>query len=155
MEELLRFDSPVQFSRRIAVADFELHGQPIEAGSFVLTCLGAANHDPEQWGPTADELDLGRTARPSTCRSAVASTTASVRRWPASRAAAAFAALARRFPDLELAEEPPPWNGRIVLRGLDALPLTVRRPLTAARARAQAGFTVTATGRCPRRRWRP
>ena len=60
VEELLRFDSPVQFSRRIAVQDFELHGQVIEAGSFVLTCLGAANHDPQRWGDTADELDLGR-----------------------------------------------------------------------------------------------
>ncbi len=61
VEELLRFDSPVQFSRRIALADFDVDGREIEQGSFVLTCLAAANHDPEQWGPTADELDLGRT----------------------------------------------------------------------------------------------
>ena len=36
---------------------------------------------------------------------------------------AAFGALARRFPDLQLIDEHPSFNGRIVLRGLDALPL--------------------------------
>ena len=47
---------------------------------------------------------------------------------PASISISAFvqkadAALARRFPDLELVDEQPAWNNRIVLRGLDALPL--------------------------------
>jgi hypothetical protein len=34
-------------------------------------------------------------------------------------------ALVRRFPDLELAADEPAWNGRIILRGLDALPVAV------------------------------
>ncbi len=123
VEELLRFDSPVQFSRRIAVADFELHGRTIEAGSFVLTCLGAANHDPERWGPTADELDLGRSGAAqhvsfgSGVHHCLGASLARV------EARAAFGALARRFDGLEVADEHPAWNGRIVLRGLDALPL--------------------------------
>src|SRR5207244_8014022 len=40
VEELLRFDSPVQFSRRIAVADMEVAGHAIAKGSFLMTCLG-------------------------------------------------------------------------------------------------------------------
>jgi cytochrome P450 len=125
VEELLRFDSPVQFSRRIAVSDLELHGRTIEAGSFVLTCLGGANHDPQQWGPTADELDLGRAGAAhhvsfgSGVHHCLGAALARV------EARAAFGALARRFPDLELVDEHPVWNGRIVLRGLDALPLSI------------------------------
>ena len=123
VEELLRFDSPVQFSRRIAVTDFELHGCHIEAGSFVLTCLGGANHDPQRWGETADELDLGRTGAAqhvwfgSGVHHCLGASLARV------EARAAFAALARGFADLEPVDEHPPWNGRLVLRGLDALPL--------------------------------
>jgi cytochrome P450 len=128
VEELLRFDSPVQFSRRIAVQDFELHGRSIEAGSFVLTCLGSANHDPRRWGDTADELDLGRVGAAqhvsfgSGVHHCLGASLARV------EARAAFAALARRFPGLESIDAHPPWNGRIVLRGLDALPLAFDVP---------------------------
>ncbi|MGZ4690934.1 MAG: cytochrome P450 [Acidimicrobiia bacterium] len=130
VEELLRFDSPVQFSRRIAIQDFELHGQLIEAGSFVLTCLGAANRDPQQWGDTADELDLGRTGAAqhvsfgSGVHHCLGASLARV------EGRAAFGALVRRFPDLELADDHPVWNGRVVLRGLDALDLAYDRSAT-------------------------
>ena len=60
VEELLRFDSPVQFSRRIALEPIEISGQVVAPGEFVMTCLGAANRDPLKFGPTAGELDLGR-----------------------------------------------------------------------------------------------
>ncbi len=87
VDELLRYDSPVQMSRRITVAPYEIGGKTIEAGSIVMTCLGSANRDPAKWG--AD----GRRARPpaaptraTTCRSAAASTPASARTSPGSRA---------------------------------------------------------------------
>jgi cytochrome P450 len=127
VEELLRFDSPVQFSRRIAVADIELRGQTIEAGSFVLTALGAANRDPEHWGDTADELDLGRAGAAqhvsfgSGVHHCLGAALARV------EGQAAFGALVRRFDDLQLVEDEQAWNGRIVLRGLDALPLAFRQ----------------------------
>jgi cytochrome P450 len=124
VEELLRFDSPVQFSRRIAVSDIEIDGNLIEAGSFVLTCLGAANRDPEHWGAAADELDLGRVGAAqhvsfgSGVHHCLGAALARV------EARAAFSALARRFEHLELVEEHQAWNGRIVLRGLDTLPIS-------------------------------
>jgi cytochrome P450 len=123
VEELLRFDSPVQFSRRIAIKDFELGGETIDAGSFVLTCLGAANHDPEHWGETSEELDLARVGAAqhvsfgSGVHHCLGAALARI------EGRAAFSALVRRFDDLELVEEQQSWNGRIVLRGLDALPL--------------------------------
>lgn len=124
VEELLRYDSPVQFSRRIALQDFDVRGEQIEAGAFVLTCLGAANHDPEHWGPTADDLDLGRAGAAhhvsfgSGVHHCLGAALARV------EGRAAFSALTRRFPGLELVDEPRAWNGRIVLRGLDRLRLT-------------------------------
>ncbi len=123
VDELLRFDSPVQFSRRIAVQDLELHGHVIDAGSFVLTCLAGANRDPEHWGPTADDLDLARpnAAQHVSFGSGIHHCLGAALARMEGRAV--FGALVRRFADLGLIDEHPTFNGRIVLRGLDSLPL--------------------------------
>jgi hypothetical protein len=123
-EELLRFDSPVQYSRRIVVEPTEIRGQAIEVGDFVLTCLGSANHDPLRWGPSADTLDLGRDgagAHLSFGNGIHHCLGAALARL---EGRVALGSLARRLPTLELAGEPV-RNGRIVLRGLDALPVRV------------------------------
>ena len=124
VEELLRYDSPVQFSRRITTADLDVAGTTIPAGTFTLTCLGSANHDEARWGPTADELDITRADAGQHMSfgngihhclgSSLARTEAQV----------AIGALVRRFPDLALAGEPE-RNGRVVLRGLESLPVTL------------------------------
>ena len=123
VEELLRFDSPVQFSRRIAVADIEIAGHAIEAGSILLTCLGSANRDEAHWGADAADLDLTRAGAAQHMSfgggvhhclgAALARVEGQV----------ALGSLIRRFPRLELATDTPDWNGRIILRGLDSLPL--------------------------------
>ena len=123
-EELLRWDSPVQYSRRIATADFEIGGKSIKSGDFVLTCLGSANHDPERWGPTADVLDLGRDGAGghlsfgSGIHHCMGAALARL------EGRVALSSLANRFPTLSLAA-PVTRNGRIVLRGLDALPVAI------------------------------
>lgn len=123
VEELLRFDGPVQFSRRITLTDLEIGEETVPAGSFVFTVLGAANHDPAHFGPDADALDLTRRLAPQHlsfgggihhCLGAVLAR---------AEARAAIGALARRFPGMTLATDTPGWNGRLVLRGLDALPV--------------------------------
>jgi cytochrome P450 len=124
VDELLRFDSPVQISRRIALTDIEVQGFEVPAGSFVFTSLGAANHDPAAFGPTAERLDL---RRPDAARHlAFGSGThhclgASLARL---QGAEAIGGLIRRFPALE-ATAAPAWSGRLVLRGMDALPLSL------------------------------
>lgn len=124
IDELLRFDSPVQLSRRIALSDIEVGGFAVPAGSFVLTSLGSANHDPAVFGPTADRLDL---RRPDAARHlAFGSGThhclgASLARL---QGAEAIGALIRRFPGLEPTGEPA-WSGRLVLRGMDSLLLSL------------------------------
>jgi cytochrome P450 len=124
VEELLRYDSPVQFSRRITLDDLDIDGTTIPAGTFVLTCLGSANHDETRWGPSADALDITRhdagqhMSFGNGIHHCLGSSLART------EGQAAIAMLVRRFPDLELDGEPE-RNGRVVLRGLESLPITV------------------------------
>jgi cytochrome P450 len=59
VEELLRFDSPVQMTDRLALEDVELSGRGIRKGQIVAVLIGAANRDPEAFHDP-DRLDLGR-----------------------------------------------------------------------------------------------
>lgn len=125
VEELLRFDSPVQFSRRIALEELEIDGHVVAPGEFVMTCLGAANRDPLKFGPTAGELDLGR----ADAREHVSFGSgvhhclgAALARLEGQEA---IGRLVRRFPEIAAAGAPT-HNGRLVLRGYDELPVTLR-----------------------------
>ena len=60
IEEIIRFDSPIQFTRRVCAEPLEIGGVTAPAGSLLFLALGAANRDPEQWGDSADVLDLAR-----------------------------------------------------------------------------------------------
>lgn len=59
VEELLRYESPVQHTARIAHADFELGGKTILKGSRIVVVLAAANRDPNRF-PDPDRLNLLR-----------------------------------------------------------------------------------------------
>ena len=59
---LLRYDSPVQFTGRRAVADLELGGRRIKEGDHVVLFLGAANRDPEVF-PDPDRFDITRESK--------------------------------------------------------------------------------------------
>ena len=59
VEEILRYESPVQFTARVLKEDIEVCGQPIPKRWTVLCMLGAANRDPKQF-KDPDELDLKR-----------------------------------------------------------------------------------------------
>ena len=125
VEELLRYDSPVQMSRRVTLEDYEVDGHTIPAGSFVIASLASANRDESQFGPDADRLRLDR----ENARQHV-SFGAGVHHCLGAALARlegriAISSLIRRFPDLDLAGDPQ-WNGRINLRGLAAFPVRVR-----------------------------
>ena len=88
-----------------------------------MTHLGSANRDPAKWGPTADQLDVGRAdagqhvSFGSGIHFCLGAALARL------EGQVAMSSVIRRFPDLELAGDPVP-NGRITLRGLDSLPIT-------------------------------
>jgi cytochrome P450 len=122
-DELLRYDPPVQMSRRVTLRDVEIGGRTIPSGSFVMVSLASANRDSAHWGDDADHLDLGREgARQhlgfgSGAHHCLGASLARL------EAEVAISTLIRRFPDLDLAGDPV-RNGRINLRGLDHLPLS-------------------------------
>ena len=59
VDELLRYDSPVQLDGRVAREEVELGGKRIRAGDVVISLLGAANRDPEAFDDP-ESLDVGR-----------------------------------------------------------------------------------------------
>ncbi len=63
VDELLRYDSPVQMTARTAYEDLMLGDETIDAGSTVLAILGAANRDPERF-TDPDRLDVSRSEAP-------------------------------------------------------------------------------------------
>ncbi len=59
VEELLRYESPVQWSSRVTTREVELHGEAVPAGERVMLLIGAAQRDPREW-ENPDELDVLR-----------------------------------------------------------------------------------------------
>jgi len=60
VEELLRYDSPVQLTGRMALQDADVLGQQIPKGEHVIALLGAANRDPAAYAGDPESLDVGR-----------------------------------------------------------------------------------------------
>ena len=122
-DELLRFDGPVQMSRRVTLAPYEVDGRVVESGTVLMTCLGSANRDPLRWGDTADRLDLRRADANQHMSFGGGVHSCLGAHLARLEARVAIGTLVRRFPALGLATDTPEWNGRIVLRGLTNLPL--------------------------------
>jgi pimeloyl-[acyl-carrier protein] synthase len=124
VEELLRFDSPVQRTGRTVLVDVELNGYALHAGQRVTVFIGAANRDPAQFAEP-DRLDVAR-ANASQHLSFAAGIHYCVGA-PLARLEAqiAIGALLRRMPTLRLATDTPKWRRTFVLRGLASLPVAV------------------------------
>jgi cytochrome P450 len=124
VEELLRFVSPVQTINRIAVADFELGDGRIRSGQSVIGLLGSANRDPEVF-ELPDELDLARPPGPGHLDFGFGTHFCLGVALARLEGEIAFATLASRFPELELAADPAQlrWGGNAMLRTLDRLPV--------------------------------
>jgi pimeloyl-[acyl-carrier protein] synthase len=126
VEELLRYDSPVQLTSRHALADLDIGGRRVGAGETVVAVLGAANRDPAQF-PDPDRLDLARAPNRHVafgggihfCLGA-----------PLARmeARVAIPAMLTRLPGLELGRQPPVRRATVTLRGLASLPVAFRAP---------------------------
>jgi pimeloyl-[acyl-carrier protein] synthase len=124
VEELLRYESPTQHTARVAPDDVELGGKPIRKRQGVIAVMGAANRDPERF-PDPDRLDLGR---PDNRHLAFGWGAHFCFGAPLARIEGqlAFGALLRRFPELTLEPAPLVWRPNLALRGLEALPVSLR-----------------------------
>ena len=121
VEELLRYDSPVQFDGRYVFEAIELGGVPVPAGSQIVTALGAANRDPARF-TDPERLDLRRDEGPPMsfaggihfCLGAALAR---------AEGQVVFDRLLARFGAIELATDSPTFRNRITLRGLAELPV--------------------------------
>jgi cytochrome P450 len=124
IEEMLRYDSPVQLTSRVATEDVEVGGTVIGAGRPVIVFIGGANRDPEVF----EQPDEFRIDRPDPGRhlsfslglhhclgSALARLEGRI----------AIEELTRRYPALELAA-PPSQRSLFVLRGFETIPVRAR-----------------------------
>ena len=125
VEELLRYDSPVQIDGRVALRDMEIGGVGVRAGSLVALLLGSANRDPEQF-QRPEELDITRPDKGNIsfgrgihhCLGA-----------PLARLEGRIAleVLLERYERIEFGARRPQYRRSVVLRGLDHCDLRVRR----------------------------
>jgi pimeloyl-[acyl-carrier protein] synthase len=140
IDELLRYDSPVQVLGRTATQDLEVGGRPIRKGQGIVLLLGSANRDPEVFDHP-DHLDVRRQG-PSIlgfgrgihhCLGA-----------PLARLEAriTFETLLQRFAEMHLRTPDPPFRDNIVLRGLEVLPVGATMP----RAKRQTVLVPEAKG---------
>ena len=121
IEEMLRYDNPVQITYRSAVADVEIQGRRIRKDDLVNTIIGSANRDPQRF-THPDRFDIARSEGRHLgfgmgihfCIGA-----------PLVRLEAeiAFETLLRRFPGLSLATEHLHWQEHPIFRGLKSLPV--------------------------------
>ena len=122
VEELLRYDSPVQRVRRITMCDIVIGGREIPKGTPVTAFLGSANRDPDQWD-RPDELDVTRPdvfpmsfgGGPHYCIGAALARL---------EGRIAFETLLGRFDELRLSDNfENRWHPNVAFRGLVELPV--------------------------------
>ena len=121
VEELLRFDSPVQTDFRGALEDCEVNGAPVRRGENVVLLIGAANRDPAAF-EEPDRLDVGRSegSHISFGRGIHHCIGAPLARL---EGRIFLEVLLERFASLRLLAERPAYRGGVVLRGLEFLPV--------------------------------
>lgn len=122
VEEILRYDSPVQISYRSAAADLQIGEKQIAQGELVNSILGSANRDPERFSKPA-HFDITRNEGRHLalglgihfCLGA-----------PLLRLEGeiAFSTILERFPRLQLATEKLEWQEHPIFRGVKALPVS-------------------------------
>jgi pimeloyl-[acyl-carrier protein] synthase len=122
IEELLRYDSPVQWTARITNTDVEIQGRKIPSDSMIIIAIGSANRDPSHFADP-DRLDIARADNRHVafgfgihfCLGA-----------PLARVEGqiALGTLLRRMPTLTLQTPTMDWRESSALRGLKGLPVT-------------------------------
>jgi cytochrome P450 len=123
VEELLRFQSPVQFMTRLVTEEIEIEGVRLEAGKPILLMLGAANRDPKRF-KNPDTLDLARSNNAhlgfgAGAHFCIGNQIARL------EAQTAILKIVQRFPQLRFCDEAPQWAQNYILRGFKSFPVAL------------------------------
>ena len=121
VEEMLRYDPPVQTVFRRVLVDCEVNGFRLRKRDNVAVLLGAANRDPEEF-EDPDRLDVGRDQRPhlsfgSGIHYCLGASLARL------QGRIAFEMLLERFRSIRLLQDRPRYRPSVILRGLESLPV--------------------------------
>ena len=118
VEELLRYDTPLQLFERWVLEDSEICGVQVPKGAELGLMFGSSNRDPDVFAHP-DRLDLGRDPNPHISFGAGIHFCLGA---PLARLEmlVAFETILRRMPDLQLLEEPE-WKPTYIIRGLKSL----------------------------------
>ncbi len=124
VEEILRYDSPVQWTSRLTGETIEMNGQVIPAGEIILGCLSAANRDPAKFSDP-DRLNIQRTdnkhlAFGSGIHFCLGAALARM------EMQIVLKELTTRFPKMRLAKKRLEWLKGLTFRGVKNLPVIVR-----------------------------
>jgi len=124
VEEMLRYDSPVQINDRVVLEPTEVAGLPLEPGDSLTIIMGAANRDPGRF-PDPDRFDVTRGDNQALSFG-----------WGIHHCLGAglarleghivFGQLVERFTAIELLDDEPPRQPGFFLRGLQQLPVRLR-----------------------------
>ncbi|MBP0597395.1 cytochrome P450 [Herbaspirillum sp. LeCh32-8] len=122
VREMLRYDSPVQYTGRRLVADIELGGQRLRRGQLAILHIGMANHDARRFSDPG-RFDIARDQGnhlsfghgPHVCLGAALTQL---------EAEIAFGTLLQALPEISLAPSPPQWQPLAAYRALERLPVT-------------------------------
>lgn len=127
VQEVLRFDSPVQLNMRFALSDDQLFGEPVGRGEAVMILQGSGNHDPAAYDEP-ERFDVGRFATDGVAAPLSFG-------WGAHHCLGAhlaraegeivFGALLDRFEHIDIVGAEPRYRPSFTLRGLDQMTLAV------------------------------
>ena len=122
VSELLRFDGPNQFVRRITTQPTQVGDVELPSGEVIFASPASANRDPDRWGDTAEQVVVDRPDAGQHLQFGAGAHACLGSHLARMQAEIAFRALLDRLDDLELAGEPV-WNTRMFIRGVDRLPV--------------------------------
>jgi cytochrome P450 len=119
VEEMLRYESPVQVDARTAFEPVDIDGHTVEEGDTVVTFLGAANRDPAEFDDP-ERFDIARDPNhPLSFAAGIHYCLgANLARLEGK---VVFDRLVRRFADIEWLDTTPEWRGTLILRGVNHL----------------------------------
>lgn len=120
--ELLRYDGPNQFVRRVAVDDLDFGDRTVPAGGVVYACVGAANHDPDEFGDDADRIRVDRSEAVHHLQLGAGIHACLGTHLARLEIEITLRRLLDRFTGFDLAREPE-WSQRVVLRSVNDLVL--------------------------------
>lgn len=123
VSELLRYDGPNQFVRRITTRPTLVGDAELSAGAVVYASPAAANRDPRRFGETADEVIVDRPDASQHLQFGAGAHACLGSHLARLQAEAALTAILDRFGGIELAGEPE-WSARMFIRAPNRVPIT-------------------------------